>query len=81
MVQLQREIQWSHDTTRNVLVARLYDTTGQAWTAIVEHNPPGHHARVVAILSCRSAGRYISTQTCASVEEAQQWCYEAIGIT
>lgn len=36
--------------------------------------------RLTAILMCRSAGRMHSTSALKSISEAQEWCYETLGI-
>jgi hypothetical protein len=69
---------WTDDGTETTLVARIDDANGQAWTAIIQLEPYGLPGRIVANLICRSAGRYLSTSTSASLEEAKQWCQRTL---
>jgi hypothetical protein len=74
------DIVWSHDAERNAVIACIEDTDGFAWTAVIQSEPYKLYARVVVTLFCRARGRLLSTNSAASLEEAQNWCCQMLEI-
>lgn len=78
------EVVWSHSTPSEgqpSLSATITDKDGLEWVVTIKHEPYGVAVnRLTAILMCRSAGRMHSTSALKSISEAQEWCYETLGI-
>lgn len=63
------------------LMATIIDKDGFEWEATITQQPIGSHGpRFNTTLLCRTMGRMASTGMPQSITEAQEWCYDIIGI-
>lgn len=79
------EIVWAQATASvgkpPLLRATITDKDSVEWLATITHEPySAAGGRLTVTLLCRSAGRMNSTSAITSINEAQEWCYQTLGI-
>ena len=71
-------ITWT--TTPTGWQAMIRDVHGRIWAVSISRSE-GHRMQLVVTMLCREAGMYRSSNMAQTFSEAQQWCYEQLGLT
>jgi hypothetical protein len=71
-------ITWS--STPTGWLAMIRDAHGRTWAVSISRSE-GQRMQLTVTMLCREAGLYRSNNMAQTFSEAQEWCYEQLGLT
>ena len=76
-------IQWVPTASPGELRATIQDASGRTWNVTVQRNAAafGRPDLMTATMICAAAGMLKSTNRLTTLTDAENWCYEELGIT
>lgn len=76
-------IQWTPAATPGEWCATIQDASGRTWKVTVQRNAAafGRADVMTATMICAAAGMLKSTNRLTTLTDAENWCYEELGIT
>ena len=75
-------IQWAPTATPGEWRATIQDASGRTWKVTVQRNAAafGRTDLMTATMICAAAGMLKSTNRLTTLTDAENWCYEELGI-